>query len=94
MYQLKISIPKTKWVLNELGLAIKQYALGNDKLSYIANGCEGELLNDRPFDFTFTKDRILKADKRVGYFLFTRTYLRNKHVRHSLEQREKNNKIE
>mmetsp|Transcript_7811 Transcript_7811/g.9089 ORF Transcript_7811/g.9089 Transcript_7811/m.9089 type:complete len:275 (+) Transcript_7811:1191-2015(+) len=86
--------PLIKKALNELGVAMKQPTLDNDDLSYIVNGCEGELINDRPFDFTFEKDRIIKANERVGYVPFTRAYLKNKHVKHGLGQREKNEEIE
>ena len=86
--------PATKKALKDLGIAMKPPTLGNDDLSYIVNGCEGEKLNDRPFDFTFTKERILNANARVGYVPFTRACLKNKHVRHDLGQGVKNEKIE
>ena len=86
--------PATKKALKDLGIAMKPPTLGNNDLSYIVNGCEGDKLNDHPFDFTFIKERILNVNARVGYVPFTRACLKNKHVRHDLGQGVKNEKIE
>lgn len=83
-----------KKTLNKLGIVMKQPTLSNADLYYIFNSCEGELLNDCPFDYIFVKDRIIKANKRVGCVLLTRAYLKNKHVRHGLGQHKKNDTIE
>ena len=64
--------------LKDLGIIMKSSTLGNDYLVYIVNGCKGELLKDRPYDFKFTEQRILKSNAYVGYVLFTRACLKIK----------------
>ena len=83
-----------KTALKHLGDALKQPTLNNDDLAYIVNGREGEKLHERPFDFTFTEQRIMKCNARVGFVPFTRACLKNKHVTHEIGQREKNEDIE
>ena len=73
---------------------MKSPTLGNDDLSYIANGCEGDTVKNCPFDFTFIEDRILKANTRVGYVLSIRACLKSKHVRQNLWKEKKNDQIE
>ena len=51
--------------LNNLSNARKQPTLTNEDLGYIVNGREGELLQDRLFDFTMTEERILNCNPRV-----------------------------
>ena len=80
--------------LKNLRDAMKQPTLTNEDLGYIVNGREGELVKDRPFDFTMTKERIMKCNARVGFVPFTRACLKNKHVRHELGQREVNQELE
>ena len=50
---------------------MRQLTLNNDDLAYIVNGREGETVDQRPFDFTFVKERILKCNAKVGFAPFT-----------------------
>ena len=75
---------EVKTALKHLGDALKQPTLNNDDIAYIVNGREGEKLHERPFDFTFTEQRIMKCNARVGFVPFTRACLKNKHVAHEI----------
>jgi len=88
-----MSLAARKAVIN-ISIAIKQPTLGNKDLGYIVNGCEGEKLHDRPFDFTFTQERILNADAHVSFVPFTRVCFKNKNVRHEMNQEHTNTDIE
>ena len=80
--------------LKNLSNARKQPTLTNEYLNYIVNGREGELLQDRSFDFTMNRGRMLNYNARVGFVPFTRACLKNKYVRHELGQREVNQDLE
>ena len=80
--------------LKELTDALKPPTLNNTDLAYIVNGREGEKLHLRPFDMTFTEERIMKCNAKVGFVPFTRACLKNKNVRHELGQKESNDDTE
>ena len=73
-------------VLEKLKDAMKQPTLSNDDLPGIMNGKSSDEYKTKPFDSTFTKDKVLKCFKRVGYAPFTRECLKLKYIRHEINE--------
>ena len=55
-------------------------------LSMITNGKEDDPIDQKPFDKVFTKKNNLKAWSNIGFVPFTRKALKNKKVRHELQE--------
>ena len=60
--------------------------LNNNDLPFIVNGNPGDPIELRPFDSTFTKEKIKNCFARVGYVPFTRKALKNQNIRHELNE--------
>ncbi len=69
-------------------------SLGFDDLATIVNGNESDELSMRPFDKSFTKEKILKAWTKIGFVPFTRNCVFDKKVRHELGQVNVNEDLE
>ena len=69
-------------------------SLGFDDLATIVNGNENDELSMKPFDKSFTKDKILKAWTKIGFVPFTRNCASDKKVRHELGQANVNEDLE
>ena len=63
-------------------------------LATIVNGRAEDFARDRPFNFNFTKEKILWSWAKVGFVPFTRNCLNNKRVRKELGQRNKDEGLE
>jgi hypothetical protein len=61
-------------------------SLGFDNLPIIVNGYENDELSMKPFDKSFTRDKILKAFTKIGFVLFTCNCAFDKEVCHELDQ--------
>ena len=64
--------------------------LSFNDLATVVNGKDGDHVDDRPFDNTFTKKKILTSWSNVGFVPFTRKCLGHKKVRSELGQRDGN----
>ena len=73
-------------VLEKLKDTMKQPTLSNDDLPVIVNGTDSDDFKNKPFDSTFTKDKVLKYFRRVVYVPFTRECLKSKYIRHELNE--------
>jgi hypothetical protein len=60
-------------------------SLGFDDLATIVNGNENDELSMKPFDKSFTEEKILKAWTKIGFVLFTRHELGQANVNEDLE---------
>jgi hypothetical protein len=63
-------------------------------LATIVNGRPEDIAGDRPFNFNFTKEKILWSWAKVGFVPFTRNCLNNKRVRKELGQRNRDEGLE
>ena len=75
-----------KSVLQKMKVAQRTPTLNNDDLPFILNGNPGDPIESRPFDSTFTKEKIKNCFERVGYVPFTRKALENPNIRHELNE--------
>ena len=73
-----------KKIEQRLVVARKTPKLTNDDLSMIVNGDDLDYLEDKPFDYCFTKDIIEYCFARVGYVPFIRKALENPNIRHEM----------
>ena len=69
-------------------------SLGFDDLATIVNGNENDELTMKPFDKSFTKEKILKAWAKIGFVPFNRNCVFDKKVRHELGQVNVNQDLE
>ena len=67
-------------VLNKLKIAMRQPSLSNTDLTRIVNGDDGDEFDKRPFESTFTKEKIIRCFRRVVYTPFTRECLNIKYI--------------
>ena len=69
-------------------------SLGFDDLATIVNGNKNDELSMKPFDKSFTKEKILKAWTKIGFVPFTWKYAFDKKVCHELGQANVNEDLE
>ena len=69
-------------------------SLGFDDLATIVNGNENDELSMKPFNKSFTKEKILKAWTKIGFVPFTCNCAFDKKVRHELGQLNRNEDLE
>ena len=69
-------------------------SLSNDELPRMINGRPGYPIEKRPFDRTFTIERIQKSWENVGFVPFTRKCLTNNKFRSELGQTKPDEKLE
>ena len=63
-------------------------------LATIVNGTPDDDIRDRPFDSSFSKEKILSAWNKVGFVPFNRNCLKNKKVRKELGQQVRDDGLE
>ena len=69
-----------KNIEQRLADARKMPKLTNDDLPVIVSGDDLDDIEDKPFDYCFTKEKIKNCFPRVGYVLFTRKALENSNM--------------
>ena len=72
-------------IIKNLAEARKMPKLTNEDLGFIVNGYPEDNISKKPFQSTFTKEKIRECFRRVGYVPFTRRCLQNKNIRHELQ---------
>ena len=71
---------ENKKIEQRIAVARKMPKLTNDDLPMIVNGDDLDDIEDKPFDYCFTKEKIKNCFPRVGYVLFTRKALENSNM--------------
>ena len=77
-----------KKIEQRLAVARKMSKLTNDDLPMIVNGDDLDDIEDKPFDYCFTKEKIINCYARVGYVLFTRKALENPNIGHEMNEKD------
>jgi hypothetical protein len=76
------------------GAPSRNLSLGFNDLATIVDGNKDDDLSMKPFTKNFTREKIVIALAKIGFFPFTRNCLNDKKVRHELGQADVNDVIE
>ena len=77
-----------KNIEQRLAVARKMTKLTNDDLPMIVNGNDVDYIENRPFDYCFTKEKIKNCFARVGNVPFTRKAVETPNIQHEMNEKD------